>query len=171
MLSPIFSFSGSFDVVPFFFPSLAFLASFKLCATTLYSLVINPTLIIPSFVLRYLGLSDSSNVCFTAALHPNIRKNGAHPDDLVGKRLYAAVAFHTRSSHSTWVSSCFAIVALRNLWNPSILLLHCGEYMGVHFCSALSFWNTSVQSLFLNSVPLSVRIFLDGPKVQHMVLI
>ena len=127
MLSTIFSLSGSFGVVPFFFPSLAFLTSFKLYATTLYSLVISPTLIIPSFVPRYLGFSDSSSVCFTAASHPNIRKNGANPDDSVGKKLYTAVAFHTRSSYSTWVSSCFAIVALRNLWNPSILPLHCGE--------------------------------------------
>ena len=38
----------------------------------------------------------------------------------------------------------------------------------MNFCSVLSFSNTSVQSLFLNSVPLSMRIFLDGPKVQHM---
>ena len=38
----------------------------------------------------------------------------------------------------------------------------------MNFCSVLSFSNTSVQSLFLNSVPLSVRIFLDGLKVQHM---
>ena len=36
------------------------------------------------------------------------------------------------------------------------------------FCYILNFSNTSVQSLFLNSVPLSVRIFLDGPKVQHI---
>ena len=127
MLSPILSLSGSFSVVPFFFQSLAFLASFRLCATTLYSLVINPTLIMPLFVLRYFGFSDSSNACFTAASRLNIRKNGANPDDSVGKKLYAAVAFHTKSSHSTWVSSCFAIVALRNLWNPSILPLHCGE--------------------------------------------
>ena len=127
MLSPILSVSGYFGVVLFFFPSLAFLASFKLCATTLYSLVINPTLIMPSFVPRYFGFSDSSSVCFTAASRPNIRKNGASPDDSVGKKLYAAVAFHTRSSHSMRVSSCFAIVALRNLWNPSILPLHCGE--------------------------------------------
>ena len=127
MLSPIFSLLGSFGVVPFFFPSLAFLTSFKLCVTTLYSLVINPMLIMPSFVPRYLGFSDSSSICFTAASCQNIRKNGASPDDSVGKKLYAAVAFHTRSSHSTRVSSCSAIVALRNLWNPSILLLHCGE--------------------------------------------
>ena len=66
MLSPILSLSGSFGAVPFF-PSLAFLAMFRLCATTLYSLVINPTLIMPSFVLRYFGFSDSSSVCFTAA--------------------------------------------------------------------------------------------------------
>ena len=97
------SFSGSFGVIPFLFLSMAFLASFKLCATTLYSFVINPTLIMPSFVWRYLGFSDSSSVCFTAASHPNIRKIGAIPEDSVGKKLYAAVAFHTRSSHSTWV--------------------------------------------------------------------
>ena len=127
MLSPILSLSGSFGVVPFFFPPLAFLASFKLCATTLYSFVINPTLIMPSFVPRYLGFFDSSSVCFIAASHPNIRKNGAIPEDSVGKKLYAAVALHTRSSYSMHVSSCFAVVALRNLWNPLILPLHWGE--------------------------------------------
>ena len=115
MLSPILSSSGSFGVIPFLFLSLAFLASFKLCATTLYSFVINPTLIMPSFVPRYFRFSDCSRVCFTAALCPNIRKNGAIPEDSVGKKLYAAVAFHTRLSHSMLVSSCFAIVALRNL--------------------------------------------------------
>ena len=100
MLSPILSLLGSFGVIPFPFPSLAFLASFKLCATTLYSFVINPTLIMPLFVPRYFGFSDSSSVCFTAASCMNIRKNGAIPEDSVGKNLYAAVAFHTRSSHS-----------------------------------------------------------------------
>ena len=85
MLSPIFSLSGSFGVVLFFFPSLAFLASFRLCTTALYSLVINPMLIIPSFVPRYLGFSDSSSVCFTAASRPNIRKNGASPTIRWGK--------------------------------------------------------------------------------------
>ena len=69
-------------------------------------------LIMPSSVPKYFGFSDSSKVCFTAASHPNIRKNGAIPDDSMGKKLYAAVAFHTRSSHSMWVSSCLAIVAL-----------------------------------------------------------
>ena len=38
----------------------------------------------------------------------------------------------------------------------------------MNFCSVFSLSNTSVHSLFLNSVPLSVRIFLDGPKGQHM---
>ena len=80
-------------------------------------------LIMPLSVPTYLGFSDSSKLCVTAASCPNIRKNGATPDDSVGKKLYAAVAFHTRSSHLTWVSNCLAIVALRNLWNPSILLL------------------------------------------------
>ena len=124
---------GFFCVVPFFFPSLAFLASFKLCATMLYSFVINPMLIMPSFVPRYFGFSDSSSVCFTAACHLNIRKNGAIPEDSVGKKLCAAVTLHTRSSHSMRVSSCFAIVALRNLSNPSILLLHVGRIDGCEF--------------------------------------
>ena len=85
------------------------------------------TLIIPSSVPKYLGLSDCSRVCFITASHLNMRKNEAIPDDSVGKKLYAAVPFHTKSSHSTWVSSCLAIVALRNLWKPSILPLHYGE--------------------------------------------
>ena len=50
MLSPTLSSSGSFAVLSFLFPSLVFLASFRLCATTWYSLVISPTLIIPSSV-------------------------------------------------------------------------------------------------------------------------
>ena len=127
MLSPTRSTIGSFVLVLFLFPSLAFLASLRLCAITWYNLVISPTFIMPSSVPRYLGFSDSSRVCFTAASRPNMRKNGVTPDDSVGKKLYAAVAFQTKSSHSTLVSNCFAIVALRNLWNPSILPLHCGE--------------------------------------------
>ena len=122
-----FKFFWFFGVLPFLFPSLAFLASFRLCATMWYSLVHSSTLIIPSSVPRYLGFSDANSMCFTAASHVNMRKNGVIPEDSVGKNLYAAVAFHTRSSHSTQVLSCFAIVALRNLWNPSILPLHCGE--------------------------------------------
>ena len=86
-----------------------------------------PGQIMPSSVPRYLGFSDSSRVCFTAVLHRNMRKNGTIPDDSVGKKLHAAVAFDTRSSHLMRVSSCFAIVALRNLWNPSILPLYCGK--------------------------------------------
>ena len=38
----------------------------------------------------------------------------------------------------------------------------------MNFCSVYSLSNTSVHSLFLNSVPLSMRIFLDGPKGQQM---
>ena len=57
-------------------------------------------LIMPSSIPKYFGLSDSNNVCFTATSHPNMRKNGATPDDSVGKKLYAAVAFHTKSFHS-----------------------------------------------------------------------
>ena len=126
-LSPIFNFSVSFVVFTFLFPSLAFLASLRLCAITMWSFVINSTLIIPLSVPRYFGLSDSSNVCFTAASRLNMRKNGATPDDSVGKKLYAAVAFQTKLSHLMRVSNCLVIVALRNLWNPSILPLHCGE--------------------------------------------
>ena len=113
--SPTWSTTGSLGFVLFLFPSLAFLASLRLCATTWYNLVISPTFIMPLSVPRYLGFSDSSRVCFTAASRPNMRKNGVTPDDSVGKKLYAAVAFQTKSSHSTLVSNCFAIVALRNL--------------------------------------------------------
>ena len=67
----------------------------------MYSFVISSKLIMPSSVPKYFGLSDSSNVCFTAAACPNMRKNGAIPDDSVGKKLYAAVAFQTKLSHST----------------------------------------------------------------------
>ena len=96
-------------------PISGFSCLIRLYATTWYNLVISPTLIMPSSVPRYLGFSDCSRVCFTAASHLNMRKNGATPDDSVGKKLYAAVAFQTKSSHSTLVSNCFAIVALRNL--------------------------------------------------------
>ena len=36
-----------------------------------------------SSVPKYFGLSDANSVCFTAASHLNIRKNGAIPDDSV----------------------------------------------------------------------------------------
>ena len=72
---------------------------------------------IPGISLMYVAMCSRMVVIMMAAI----------PDDSVGKKLYAAVAFHTRSSHSMQVSSCFAIVALRNLWNPSILPLYCGE--------------------------------------------
>ena len=38
----------------------------------------------------------------------------------------------------------------------------------MNFCSVFSFLNISVHNLFLNLVLLSVSIFLDGPKEQHM---
>ena len=38
----------------------------------------------------------------------------------------------------------------------------------MNFCSIFNFSNTSVHNLFLNLIPLSVSIFLDGPKEQHM---
>ena len=40
--------------------------------------------------------------------------------------------------------------------------------MGDVLCSVLTFLNTSAHILFLNSVPLSVRILFEGPKTQHM---
>ena len=40
--------------------------------------------------------------------------------------------------------------------------------MGDVLCSVHIFLNTSVHSLFLNSVPLSVSIFFDGLNTQHM---
>ena len=127
MLSPILSWSGFFVFFFLLFPSLAFLASLRLCATTRYSFDNSSILIMLSSVPRYFGLSDSSKLCFTAASLPNMRKNGAMPDDSVGKKLYAAVVFDTRLSHSTLFSNCLAIVAFKNLWNPSILPLHWGE--------------------------------------------
>ena len=115
MLLPIFSFLGSLGVLPFLFLSLLFLASFRLCTITWYSFVISPMLIMPLSVPRYFGFSDSNKVCFTVTSCLNMRKNGTIPEDSVEKKLYAAIAFHTRSSHSIQVSSCFTIVALRNL--------------------------------------------------------
>ena len=126
-LSPILSCSGPLVIFFLVFPSLAFLASLRLCATTRYSFDISSMLIMTSSVPRYSGFSDPSRLCFKAASLPNIRKKGAMLDDSVGKKLYAAVAFHTRSSHLRGVSSCLAMVTFRNLWNTSILLLHWGE--------------------------------------------
>ena len=40
--------------------------------------------------------------------------------------------------------------------------------MGDVLCSVHILLNTSVQSLFFNSVPLSVSIFCDGPNTQQM---
>ena len=123
-LSPIFSWSGFLVIFFLLFPSLSFLALLRLCAITRYSFDRSSMLIMLPSVPRYFGFSDSSRLCFMAASLPNIRKNGAMLDDSMGKKLYAAVAFHTKLSHSMRVSSCLAVVAFRNLWNPSILLLH-----------------------------------------------
>ena len=58
---------------------------------------------------------------------------------------------------------------LRNLWNPSIFLLLCGQYGGKWIdISIPSLVTTSLKSLFLNSVPLSVKIFTLPPKGQAM---
>ena len=40
--------------------------------------------------------------------------------------------------------------------------------MGEVLCSVCILLNTSVHSLFLNSVPLSVSIFFDGPNTHQM---
>ena len=40
--------------------------------------------------------------------------------------------------------------------------------MGEVLCFVHILLNTSVYSLFLNSVPLSVNIFFYGPNTQHM---
>ena len=40
--------------------------------------------------------------------------------------------------------------------------------MGNVLCSVHYCLKTSVHSLFLNSVPLSVKIFFEGPNTQHM---
>ena len=46
-----------------------------------------------SSVPKYLGLSDSNSVCFTAASCLNIRKNGAIPDNSVGKKIVCCCGF------------------------------------------------------------------------------
>ena len=76
-LLPILSCSGFFVFFFLLFPSLTFLASLRLCATTRYSFDISNMLIMPLSVPRYFGLSDSSKLCFTAASLPNMRKNCA----------------------------------------------------------------------------------------------
>ena len=43
---------------------------------------------------RYFGDSSANSICFAAASLPNIRKNGATPEDSVGKKLYTDGAFH-----------------------------------------------------------------------------
>ena len=59
--------------------------------------------------------------------------------------------------------------ALRNLWNPSIFPLLCGLYGGEWIdISIPSLVTTSLKSLFLNSVPLSFKIFTLPPKGQAM---
>ena len=63
----------------FLFPSLAFLASLRLCATTRYNFDITSMLIMLSSVPKYFGHSDASSVCFIVASRLNIRKNGAVP--------------------------------------------------------------------------------------------
>ena len=67
---------------------------------------------------------------------------------------------------------CFAMQALRNLWNPSIFPLLCGLYGGEWIeISIQSLVTTSLKSLFLNSVLLSVKIFTLPPKGQAMWLL
>ena len=122
----------------------------------------------PSSLCRYFGDSESSNICLTAACQPNMRKKGASLDDCVRKKLYAVVALGITSSHLSPFWSCFPMVAFKNLWKPSILPLHWGEEMGEVLCSVRILLNTSVQSLFLNYVPLSVSIFFEGPNTQQM---
>ena len=57
--------------------------------------------------------------------------------------------------------------ALRNLWNPSIFPLLCGLYGGEWIdISVPSLVTTSLKSLFLNSVPLSIKIFTHPPNGQ-----
>ena len=106
------------------FPSLTVLDFAKLYAIMWYNCCISFKFKIPSLSPTYFVLSSASNMCFAAASHPNMRKNGEIPEDSVGKKLYADVAFHTKSSHSNPFCICLPTVVLRNLWNPLILPLH-----------------------------------------------
>ena len=64
---------------------------------------------------------------------------------------------------------CFVMQALRNLWKPSIFPLLCGLYGGEWIdISVPSLVTTSLKSLFLNSVPLSVKVFTLPPNGQAM---
>ena len=126
----VVSYSQNF-IFPGYLSGIIFVPGFsgliEVVCNNKYSLVMSSMFILLLSVPRYFGDSDASSVCFTFASRPNIRKNGAIPDDSVGQKLYAAVAFQTRSSHSTLFSSCFAMQAFKNLWNPSIHPLHWGE--------------------------------------------
>ena len=82
------------------FFSLAVLASCRLCATTKWSFFMSSMFIMLSSVPKYFGLSEVSRLCLTLASLLNIKKKGAIPEDSMGKKLYAAVAFQTKSSHS-----------------------------------------------------------------------
>ena len=99
----------------------------QLMITLFRKMAISSIFNLPSSSPKYFGDSESSSMCFTAAWHPNIRKNGDSLADSVGKKLYTDVALATRSSHSSPLCSCLPMVAFKNLWNPSILPLHCGE--------------------------------------------
>ena len=73
----------------------------KFYAMRWYNFLMSSMFSSPSSLPRYFGDSESSNICFTAACRPNIRKKGASFDDCVGKKLYADVAFGITSSHSS----------------------------------------------------------------------
>ena len=119
-----FSFDGTFQRSDFVYRSpvhiLGFQQLLSTCSSELQGTVSPPHF--PSIV----NLGFRASVSGILGSLPNIRKNGLSLACSFGRKLYAAVAIGQTSSHSKPGPMCFAMHALRNKWNPSILPLDWG---------------------------------------------
>ena len=114
---------------------------------------------ITSSLPRYLNLGLRASVNGILGFLPNIKKKACS----FGRKLYAAIAIEQTSSHSSPGLMCFAMQAFKNKWNPSILLFDWGWYGGEYtLCSIPNSLAILSKRSFLNLVPLSDRIFLEG---------
>ena len=89
----------------------------------------------------------------------------------LGEILKAYVARFRHLSHSTSSISIYLLIdLLSNACEFSSLELPLGKYTAVHLCSVFNLFNTLPIVSFLNSVPLSVKMNLDGPICGRIVL-
>ena len=110
--SPIFNFRGFTSTFGSF--SLAF---FKFSAVTKYKRFSASICNLPPCSPQNLGAGSSRLANGVMGSLPNINTNGDSLELWQGKKLYAADAIGTNSSHSNAVPRiCFATQALKNLW-------------------------------------------------------